>query len=100
MEIKGSSCAALAVFVAMVASVLPGLVGGVPLTSESWRVMRGEGDIAGPLRALAGEYADLSFGSYPFQEQGRFGANVVVRGADPALVATAYARLQEMFPDG
>jgi molybdenum cofactor synthesis domain-containing protein len=88
------------VFVAMVASVLPGLVGGVPLTSESWRVMRGEGDIAGPLRALAGEYADLSFGSYPFQDQGRFGANVVVRGADPALVATAYARLQEMFPDG
>lgn len=88
-----------AVFEAMVASVLPTLTGGTPLTSQTLRIMRGEGDIAGPLRDLAGTYPDLSFGSYPFQSNGVFGANVVVRGSDPALVAEAMTKLSEVFPD-
>ncbi len=85
------------VFQAMVASVLPTLTGGTPLTSDTLRVDRGEGDIAGPLAALAGEFADLSFGSYPYQKEGRYGANVVVRGPDPARVAEAMARLRALF---
>lgn len=87
------------IFEAMVSSVLPTLTGGAPLLSQSLRVMRGEGDIAGPLGKLAIEYDDLAFGSYPFQRDGVFGANVVVRGTDGARVSEAMLRLGELFPE-
>lgn len=82
-----------AVFQAMVASVLPTLTGGAPLLSQTLRVMRGEGDIAGPLGEIAAAYGDLQFGSYPFQKDGVYGANVVVRGIDGARVSAAVAEL-------
>jgi len=82
-----------AIFEAMVASVLPTLTGGAPLISETLRVDRGEGDIADTLTALAKAYGDLSIGCYPFQVNGKFGANVVVRGPDGARVSAAMAEL-------
>lgn len=82
-----------AVFEAMVASVLPTLTGGAPLLSQSLRIMRGEGEIAGTLGALAEEFSDLSIGCYPFQKDGVFGASIVVRGADGARVDAAVTRL-------
>ena len=87
------------VFQAMVASVLPTLTGGQPLLSETLRVERGEGDIAGPFGALAERYPGLSFGSYPFQKDGKFGANLVVRGQDTALLASAMDELKALFPE-
>ncbi|PWJ17452.1 competence/damage-inducible protein A [Jannaschia seohaensis] len=86
-----------AVFQAMVASVLPTLTGGVPLTSTSTRIDRGEGDIAAPLGALAQDFPDLSMGSYPFQKDGKFGTNVVIRGEDAARVEAATARLKALL---
>ncbi|WP_407494374.1 competence/damage-inducible protein A [Pseudooceanicola sp. MF1-13] len=88
-----------AVFQAMVASVLPTLTGGTPLLSQSLRVMRPESEIASPLRDLAAEFSDLSFGSYPFQTDGVYGANVVVRGQDGARLDAAMVKLSEVFPD-
>jgi molybdenum cofactor synthesis domain-containing protein len=85
------------VFQAMVASVLPSLTGGAPLISESLRVERGEGDIAGPLGDLAERFDDLSIGSYPFQKDGIYGANIVVRGTDPDRVAAAIVELRASF---
>ncbi len=85
------------VFQAMVSSVLPGLTGGAPLISETLRIDRGEGDIAGPLGDLAAEFPDLSMGSYPFQKDGRFGSNIVVRGTDQAAVRSVIARLRATF---
>jgi molybdenum cofactor synthesis domain-containing protein len=87
-----------AVFEAMVASVLPTLTGGAPLLSQNLRIERGEGEIAGPLAALATEYSDLSIGSYPFQKNGIYGANIVIRGQDGARVDAAMSKLAEMFP--
>ena len=87
------------VFQAMVASLLPTLIGGQPLASSSLRIERGEGDIAGPLAAMAEQYPDLSFGSYPFQQNGIYGANIVVRGRNPDAVSAAIRSLQETFPD-
>ncbi|UWR42679.1 competence/damage-inducible protein A [Phaeobacter inhibens] len=81
------------VFQAMVASVLPTLTGGAPLLSQTLRVQRGEGDIAPILTAIAEAYGDLSIGCYPFQQNGAFGANVVVRGADGARVDAAITAL-------
>ncbi|MEO3413431.1 molybdopterin-binding protein [Roseovarius sp. CAU 1744] len=87
-----------AIFKAMVESVLPTLTGGQPLVSETLEIRRGEGDIAGPLADLAERYPELSLGSYPFQRDGMFGANVVIRGGDGAQVAAALAELQAAFP--
>ena len=47
---------------------------------------------------LAAEFPDLSFGSYPFQKDGAYGANVVVRGQDGARVDAAMTRLAGIFP--
>jgi len=88
-----------AIFNAMVASVLPGLSGGAPLLSQSLRIYRGEGDIAGPLGDLAARYPELSIGCYPFQQDGVFGAHVVIRGADGAQVDAAMQVLQSTFAE-
>lgn len=85
------------IFKAMLETILPTLVGGAPLLSETVRVERGEGDIAGPLGSLAKTFPDLSFGSYPFQKDGVYGANVVVRGTSSEAVQTAKQRLLTLF---
>ena len=85
------------VFKAMVASVLPTLTGGAPLLSQTLTVYRGEGDIAGPFGELAEAYPDLSMGSYPFQRDGKYGANLVVRGQDAARLEEAMGKLSEIF---
>jgi len=87
------------VFQAMVATVLPTLTGGAPLMSRTLRIDRGEGDIAGPLGALAAEFSDLSIGSYPFQKDGKFGANIVLRGTDEARLETALSQLEALFAE-
>lgn len=81
------------IFQAMVASVMPTLTGGQPMLSQTLRVLRGEGEIAGPLGALAAAYDDLSVGCYPFQKDGVFGANIVIRGQDGARIDAAMTAL-------
>ncbi|MEM6479644.1 MAG: molybdopterin-binding protein [Pseudomonadota bacterium] len=85
------------VFKAMVASVLSTISGGAPLRSETVRIERGEGDIAGVLGEIAGQFPDISIGSYPFQEHGRFGSNVVLRSSDIARLSDAASALREAF---
>ncbi len=86
------------IFQAMVASVLPGLTGGDPLISETWRVDQGEGDIAAPLAELTRDHPNVSFGCYPFQKDGKFGANIVARSQDRQTLSAAFQALQETFP--
>lgn len=87
------------IFEAMLQSVLPRLTGGAPVRSQSLMVMRPEGDIAGPLAELAARYPDLSMGSYPFQREGAFGSNVVLRGTETDRLDAAMAELQGLFPE-
>jgi hypothetical protein len=56
--------------------------------------------IAAPLAELAAEFDDLSFGSYPFIQNGAYGSNIVIRGTDPARIDAAMARLAALFPRG
>jgi molybdenum cofactor synthesis domain-containing protein len=86
------------IFEAMVAGVLSTLTGGAPLLSQSWQVLRGEGEIAEAFAALAARYPDLTMGSYPFQRNGAFGTNLVIRGTDPARLDEAMLRLVALFP--
>jgi len=88
-----------AIFKAMVASVLPTITGGAPIVSRTLRLTRAEGEIAGPLGELAQAHPDLSFGSYPFIQDGVLGSNIVVRGSDAAAVEAAIAALAAKFPD-
>ena len=88
------------IFQAMVASLLPRLTGGAPILSQTLRVMNGEGTIATPLSALAGQMPDLSFGSYPFVIDGAYGTNLVVRGPDAARLDQAMARMRQLFAKG
>lgn len=70
------------IFEAMLASVLPTLTGGAPLKSVSVKIERPEGELAGPLRILAEAHTDVSFGSYPYDRDGRLGCMIVARAAD------------------
>ena len=83
------------VFQTMVASVIPTLTGGAPMLSQTLRIDRGEGDIAAALGEVAEAFPALSIGSYPFQQNGAYGSNVVVRGTDGAQIDVAMARLSE-----
>ncbi len=85
------------VFKAMVASLLPQLTGGAPMLSSSTRIHLGEGDIAGPLGQLVQDYADVSFGSYPFQHEGRYGSDIVIRSQEEARLETATNALKSVF---
>ncbi len=87
------------VFEAMVASLLPSITGGAPVLSQTLRIDRGEGDIAGPLSDLAQRYPDLSFGSYPFLRDGVYGSNIVIRGTDGPAVEHAMSELAALFPE-
>jgi molybdenum cofactor synthesis domain-containing protein len=86
------------IFEAMVTGVLATLTGGAPLLSQSWQVNRGEGEIAEAFAALAADYPDLAMGSYPFQRNGAYGTNLVIRGTDPARLDAAMLRLAALFP--
>ena len=86
------------IFQAMLASVLPSLTGGQPLLSETYRVERGEGDIAAPLSALASAFPALSIGCYPFQQNGLYGANIVIRGSNAGILKEAMTRLRTEIP--
>ncbi len=87
------------IFQAMVASVIPTLTGGAPVLSQSLRIPRGEGDIAGPLGALAAAHPEVSIGSYPYIRDGAHGTNIVVRSSDPAAVDAVIIALTVLFPE-
>ena len=48
------------IFQAMVASVIPTLTGGAPLLSQSFRVNRGEGEIATDFATLAADFPEVA----------------------------------------
>lgn len=87
------------VFQAMVASVLPQLTGGLQIMSDTLRLMRGEGDIAAPLGDIAKNFPELSIGSYPFQKDGIYGTNIVIRGTNKAMIEAAMHDLGKLVKE-
>lgn len=85
------------VFKAMVASLVPTLTGGAPLLSRAVDVAQGEGDIAGPLAHLDQEHPAVSFGSYPWQRDGMYGSNIVLRSHDEDALNAAEAAVRTAF---
>ncbi len=68
-------------------------VGAVVLSRTLRVVGTGEGVLAAPLEAVARAHPGMSLGSYPFFTPEGFGANLVVRGRDPAEVEVAVEEL-------
>ena len=62
------------------------LDGGAPIHSRNVDVYLAEGELAGPLEKIVRAHPQVEIGSYPFFREHRFGANLVVRGTDEALV--------------
>jgi molybdenum cofactor synthesis domain-containing protein len=62
------------------------LTPGPKIHSANVDVFLRESEIAGPLEAIARRHGAVEIGSYPFMHDGRYGANIVVRGTDEALV--------------
>ncbi|MGB0497478.1 MAG: competence/damage-inducible protein A [Rubricella sp.] len=85
------------VFEAMLAGVLPSLQGGRPAVSRSVTIDRPEGEIAGPLAAFARDWPGLSIGSYPFDRNGAYGCEIVLRGLDEGELTKAEADLRGRF---
>lgn len=85
------------VFQAMLASVLAQLSDGVQLQSSSFEILLGEGDLAAPLAQIAERFADVSIGSYPFQKDGQYGANIVLRSTDMDHLSAAGDAITQAF---
>ena len=82
---------------AMLDAVALTLKTGIKMLSESVRADLREGDIGGPLGAIAKAHGDVMIGSYPFQDEGRPNTNVVIRSRDPARLAIVKAAVEAML---
>ena len=58
------------------------LEGGRPMVSVTIGAFAAESDVADLLREAEGRHPGVTVGSYPFLEQGRYGANFVIRSED------------------
>jgi molybdenum cofactor synthesis domain-containing protein len=76
---------------AMFANVVPLLVHGAPILSSSVDAFLSEGAFAAALTQIQDANPTVEIGSYPFNRDGRFGATLVARGTDPALLAKVVA---------
>ena len=85
-----------AIFEVMLEGLRPRMKGGAPMLSHSFRVEAPEGDLAGPLRALAEAHVGVSMGSYPFY-RGGLGSTLILRSADPAALGQAAAALRAVL---
>ncbi len=81
------------IFRAMLEGLRPTLAGGPPLLTHSFQVEAPEGDVAGPLGALAERHPGVSMGSYPFFRT-KPGANLVLRATDREALETAAGELR------
>ena len=85
-----------AIFKVMLEGLRPRLKGGDPVLSHSFRVEAPEGDLAGPLGALADAHPGVSMGSYPFYRKG-LGSVLVLRCADRAALGRAADALRAVL---
>ena len=71
---------------AMFTSLVPLLVQASPILSASVDAYLPEGDFAAALEEIQRRFRTVEIGSYPFNREGRFGATLVARGTDGALL--------------
>jgi molybdenum cofactor synthesis domain-containing protein len=81
---------------AMLDSLAPRLERGAPMLSATVTANIGEGDLAKPLKEIQERHPQVVIGSYPFEDQGKYGSNLVLRSRDPARLSAATREVEEM----
>ena len=84
------------IFKSMLKTLLPNLKKGSPTLSISVKLYKGEGDIALELEQIVKAFSELNFGSYPFNENGIHGTNIVIRGKDEKLMIQAEEKVRTL----
>jgi molybdenum cofactor synthesis domain-containing protein len=83
---------------AMMDIISPKLKSGVKMLSDSVRANAREGDIGGPLRAIAAAHPDTIIGSYPFRDEDKKpNTNLVVRSRDADKLNAAMEAVKDML---
>ena len=81
---------------AMMDQLGPQLVRGSPMISATVTAYIAEGDLAKPLKEIQDRYPEVTIGSYPFEESGKFGAHLVLRSRNEGKLADARQEVQNM----
>ncbi len=84
---------------AMLDVVAPTLKTGAKILSETVQAGLREGDIGGPLAAVAKAHPGVSIGSYPFWSETGPDTNIVVRSRDAQQLQAAMADVKKMIRD-
>ncbi len=84
---------------AMMETVCRTLKGGRPMLSRSVDAERGEGLVATPLAAIQKAHPTTVIGSYPYERDGRYATNIVVRARDTAALDAAFAAIEAMVAE-
>ncbi|MGN6097042.1 MAG: competence/damage-inducible protein A [Bosea sp. (in: a-proteobacteria)] len=82
---------------AMLDVVAPTLTTGAKILSETVQAGLREGDIGGPLAAVAKAHPGVSIGSYPFWSETGPDTNIVVRSRDAQQLQAAMADVKKMI---
>ena len=82
---------------AMLDVVGPTLQTGAKMLSDTVRAGLREGDIGGPLAAIANAHPAVSIGSYPFWSETGPDTNIVVRSRDAETLKAAVAAVKAMI---
>jgi len=73
------------------------LRGGPPVLARTINVSVTEGTFAGALADIQRDHSEVEIGSYPFIRQGKLGASIVARSADPEKLAAAEHSIRAFF---
>jgi molybdenum cofactor synthesis domain-containing protein len=82
---------------AMLENIAPQLVRGPAMNSSSVTAYIAEGDLAMPLKEIQSRFPEVTIGSYPFEEAGKFGAQLVLRSRDGRRLAEARREVELMI---
>ncbi len=81
---------------AMLDAVAPKLTGGAVMQSRTVPLDLGEGDVAARLKEIQVAHHGVMIGSYPYERDGRFATNIVVRSRDEAAMNAAAAEVERL----
>ena len=85
------------VFNCMIEWLLPKLKRGAEMISSTVRDDLPESRITEPLGIIANNFPDVSIGSYPFYEEKKYGANIVIRSTEKDLVLVVEKEVRSKF---
>jgi molybdenum cofactor synthesis domain-containing protein len=85
-----------AIMQAMLQELAPGLARGVPMRSAAVTIRAGEGDIAAGLGSIQKAHPTVVIGSYPFEADDGFAAQIVLRSRDDQALAAALEEVRKL----